>query len=271
MKKKIITSSTFTANFILNSEMPRSIQSKDRTYTCHRDTDKHKKGDVVTIKAKDPKDVPFSIPGVEYILTKNKIKFFALDSKHFCIQSDDMKSLNEVIDKVIGNKEKNIDGLLHDKQVKSVVRVTKNDCKYVNVTKDENSNEVETDWVKKPKKPSANKTMHKSEEWKKNKATLKHQRKQKFVKKDATALNVSKTPRKAKKAKETASIQYTLGMLNDMNDTHITKAQLKRAKIRIALIEFVNAICDKDFKTYNETMKFIRDYKNENGIQKLAA
>lgn len=88
----------------------------------------------------------------------------------------------------------------------------------------------------------------------------------KFVKKTLK----NKLPRKMKKAAQKEAVEYTLTLLNEMNDTHLSKSQLKRAKNRIALIEFVNAVCDQKFTTYAETMRFVRNH-NKDEMMKIAA
>ena len=86
---------------------------------------------------------------------------------------------------------------------------------------------------------------------------------------DDAAANVA-AAKVRKKAAQKEAVEYTLTLLNEMNDTHLSKSQLKRAKNRIALIEFVNAVCDQKFTTYAETMRFIKTH-NKDEMMKIAA
>ena len=76
----------------------------------------------------------------------------------------------------------------------------------------------------------------------------------KFTK--AQKRTLSRRLKKGGHSKDTIPAKYTITMM-DSRDT-LTKSQIKRALNRIAIITFVNNVCNKDFTEYNETMTFIR-------------
>lgn len=76
----------------------------------------------------------------------------------------------------------------------------------------------------------------------------------KFTK--AQKRTLSRRLKKSGHSKDTTPAKYTITMM-DSRET-LTKSQIKRALNRIAIITFVNNVCNKDFTEYNETMTFIR-------------
>ena len=228
--EKTTKTTTYFAHFVFNASMPKNIRSKARTFTLHHNTENHKAGDKVTIEAKQPKDVPFSIPGVKYILETNKVEIAKIDNRHFMIVESTKEALTAAIEK--------IKSLFKDNQISGITM-----------------HPITQEKKKRKKDPSNNKP-----------STGAPKKRNKFEKKTLE----SKLPRKMKKAAQKEAVEYTLTLLNEMNDTHLSKSQLKRAKNRIALIEFVNAVCDQKFTTYAETMRFIRNH-NKDEMMKIAA
>lgn len=228
--EKTTKTTTYFAHFVFNASMPKNIRSKARTFTLRHDTENHKAGDKVTIEAKQPKDVPFSIPGVKYILEANKVEIAKIDNRHFMIVESTKEALTAAIEK--------IKSLFKDNQISGIT-----------------THPTTQEKKKKKKSPSNNKP-----------STGAPKKRNKFEKKTLEG----KLPRKMKKAAQKEAVEYTLTLLNEMNDTHLSKSQLKRAKNRIALIEFVNAVCDQKFTTYAETMRFVRTH-NKDEMMKIAA
>jgi len=76
----------------------------------------------------------------------------------------------------------------------------------------------------------------------------------KFTK--AQKRTLSRRLKKGGHSKDTTPAKYTITMM-DSRET-LTKSQIKRALNRIAIITFVNNVCNKNFTEYNEAMVFIR-------------
>lgn len=234
MEKKTNTP-VYYAHFVFNASMPRSIRSKARTFTLRHDTDNHKKGDKITIEARQPKDVPFSIPGVKYILEANKIEVKNLDSRHFMLTGASKEALNEMVDKV--------KALFKDGQISCVV-----------------IHPITEEKKAKKKKPSNNKQSHSIET-----SSSKRKHSGKFGPKDK-----QRVPRKTKKVLQKQTVKAVITQVGEFEG--LSMSQLKRKKHHDTIVEFVNAWCDKDFKSYAEAMRFVRDNRNKAEIEsKLAA
>lgn len=235
MEKKTTNVSVYYAHFVFNASMPKAIRTKARTFTLRHDTKNHKRGDEITIEARKPKDVPFSVPGVQYILETNKIEVTKIDSRHFMIVSKSKDELIELVDKV--------NALFKDDQIAYVAIHPMHEEK------------------KKKGKPSPRPNRHHSIET----SFSKRKHNGKFGPKDKQRI-----PRKTKKILKKESEKTVMRAIGEME--RLSMSQLKRKKHHNTILEFVNTWCDKDFKTYVEAMKFVRDNRNKKEIEsKLAA
>lgn len=102
---------------------------------------------------------------------------------------------------------------------------------------------------KKVKKPSNNKVFKKGP------------KEEKFARSSKT-----RTPRKIKKSLLKKRVKKVTLAATEL--AGLSRSQIKRNKVRKAIIEFVNAWCDQKFETYKETMDFVR--KNKGGKVEMA-
>lgn len=222
MKENIVKKATaYVAYFIYNAQMPRNIK-----------------------KGKSVEDVPFSVAYVKHVLEKNGIKSSCSTNRHFTIKGENKDEVMQIANKI---KE-----LFKDNQLVSTVIHGTDEQQYKKVYKKLPGHKRRTCILvpiePKKKRPSGNKEQEK-----------RPCSKYKQVSKKPKLLTNLKSVYKKKAHSEAEAIQYSIDMFNDKQFiATLSKAQLKRALNRVALITFVNKMCNMKFSEYTETMKFIR-------------
>lgn len=222
MKENIVKKATaYVAYFIYNAQMPRNIK-----------------------KGKSVEDVPFSVAYVKHVLEKNGIKASCSTNRHFTIKGENKDEVMKIVNKI---KE-----LFKDNQLVSTVIHGADEQQYKRVYKKLPGHKRRTCTLvpvtPKKKRPSGNKEQEK-------RPCSKYRK----VPKKPKLLTNLKSAYKKKSHSEAEAIQYTIDMFNDEQFiANLSKAQLKRAHNRVAIIIFVNKMCNKNFSEYTETMKFVR-------------
>lgn len=222
MKENIVKKATaYVAYFIYNAQMPRNIK-----------------------KGKSVEEVPFSVAYVKHVLEKNGIEASCSTNRHFTIKGENKDEVLKIANKI---KE-----LFKDNQLVSTVIHGTDEQPYKKVYKKLPGHKHRTCILvpikPKKKRPSGNKEQEK-----------RPCSKYKQVPKKPKILTNLKSAYKKKSHSEAEAIQYTVDMFNDKQFiATLSKSQLKRALNRVAIITFVNKMCNKKFSEYTETMKFVR-------------
>ena len=246
----------YSVSLVYNPSLPKNLRTEEKKIKVYDKTD-HKMVDKI-LPAQKVEDCPNTVPGIQYILATNKIDLskstpeFAtiLYEEEYDVTIEDKNTsktkalkatrvaYKEARSKIM-NKIEELKKLLAGLGVVVMIHAISADKK-----------------PKRKKKPSNNKgvknTSKKAVRFEKK--TLEH-----------------RMPRKKKKAAQKEAVEYTLTMLNDLNNSSLTKSQIKRARHRIELIEFVNVMCDQKFDTYKDAMKFIRSRNKSELKLKMAA
>lgn len=251
---------SYSVSLVFNPSMPKTIRTEEKVVQVYNKTT-HKQENRV-LSAQKVEDTPYSVPGILHILNKAGIEINKKTSDYLVIlyseeyeimAGENLKHSMKVANKAAYTEARS--------KIMTKVDEIKKLLKGLNVVVIlHDISEDEKPKMERKKKPSGNK--------KPGSITTSYSKRKhngKFGPKDK-----QRVPRKEKKRLQKDTVAKVMHQIGEMEG--LSQSQLKRKRLHDTILDFVNAWCDKDFKSYTEAMKFVRDNRNKKEIEsKLAA